>query len=157
MANLHARGKRRGLLKVKPHRVKTKSLARKIVKKCRNGRALALNSKKNKELVTAFIRTKENSQQVINAERKAKKQPKREAYRAQKKARRKAEGEAKAAAAAPASAAANLTSAPAPTTNVSAETQQADVAMTKKKVRSKPKKGGNKSGEQEPAKMEVDE
>eukprot|EP00392_Amoebophrya_sp_AT5.2_P012544 g12651.t1 len=104
MATAVAKGKRRGLLKVKPHRVKrslaknSKSLARKACKQMRNGRGLALNSSTNirKELVPATARTIENSQKVMNRLKKEKKMPKRNAYREEKKRLRREAGASRA-------------------------------------------------------------
>ncbi|CAD7950987.1 unnamed protein product [Amoebophrya sp. A25] len=97
MANSVVKSRSRNL-KVKAHRTKQPKLVRKM---SRNGRSLAANSPKNVQNCSVDLtttRTLDNSEKLVNAIRKAKKQQKRVNYRAEKKAARRAKGAEKASA-----------------------------------------------------------
>ena len=86
---------------LKPHRV-LKS-GRRPGQTSRNGRGLKYNSSKRDTSISHVVEksglallTLENSEALVNARRKEKKKPKREAYRAAKKAARRERGAAKA-------------------------------------------------------------
>ena len=86
---------------LKPHRV-LKS-GRRPGQTSRNGRGLKYNSSKRDNSISHVVAksglallTLENSEALVNARRKEKKTPKREAYRAAKKAARRERGAAKA-------------------------------------------------------------